>query len=131
MAPKRLQNSSPEASREESRSWDYYFSKFCFPCTRELSFQNLYYHGTGSALRQRAAEELQAEEEQEDSSDLRYVVWSCGLGFLLGVLLSALVVSSAISPFNVLSPGASLACCARSPRRFEMEGTASIGFRIA
>ena len=51
---------------------------------------------------------------------MRYVVWSCGLGFLLGVLLSALVVSSAISPFNVLSPGASLARCARSPRRLEM-----------
>ena len=67
----------------------------------------------------------------KDSSDLRYVVWSCGLGFLLGVLLSALVVSSAISPFNVLSPGASLARCARSPRRFEMEGNASIGFNIA
>ena len=79
----------------------------------------------------RERQALQAEEEQEDSSDLRYVVWSCGLGFLLGVLLSALVISSAISPFNVLSPGASLTRCARSPRRFEMEGNASIGFKIA
>ena len=79
----------------------------------------------------RERQALQAEEEQEDSSDLRYVVWSCGLGFLLGVLLPALVVSSSISPFNVVSPGASLARCARSPRRFEMEGSASIGFKIA
>ena len=85
----------------------------------------------GKRVRLESVQSLQAEEEQEDRSDLRYVVWSCGLGFLLGVLLSALVVSSAISPFNVLSPGASLARCARSPRRFEMEGTASIGFRIA
>ena len=59
---------------------------------------------------------------EKDSSDLRYVVWSCGLGFLLGVLLSALVVSSAISPFNVLSPGASRARCARPTRRFETDG---------